>query len=96
MEVTANGKTFSRVDFEISSYEHEIRSLRAEKSHTRRWINEAKRGLQPYDWELADRAAERIASAERSIAHYEGKIAMIDERIARWKLEIAKLKASQA
>ena len=98
MEATANGKVyvFTQADFEIRSYEHEIRSLRAEKSHTRRWINENKRRLQPLDWELPDRAAERIASAERQIAHYEGKIAMIDDRIARWKVEIAKLKASQA
>ena len=98
MEATANGKVFvfTKADFEISSYEREIRSLRAEKSHTRRWINENKRNLQPYSWELPDRAAERIASAERSIAHYEGKIGMLDARIAQWKLEIAKLKASQA
>jgi len=98
MEATANGKTytFSRVDFEISSYEHAIRSLRAEKSHLRRWINEAKRSLQPYSWELADRAAERIAHAERSIAHFEEKYAKIDETIARYKLDIATLKASQA
>ena len=98
MEATANGKVyvFTQADFEISSYEREIRSLRAEKSHLRRWINENKRRLQPLDWELADRAAERIASAERQIAHHEAKYAKLDETIARWKLEIAKLKASKA
>lgn len=107
MEATANGKTytFSRVDFEISSCEHAIRSLRAEKSHLRRWINEAKRNLQPYSWELNEgregfgltyAGAERIASSERQIAHYEEKYAKLDEAIARYKLDIAKLKASQA
>ena len=98
MEATANGKVyvFTQADFEISSYEREIRSLRAEKSHLRRWINEAKRRLQPLDWELADRAAERIGSAERQIAYNEAKYAKLDETIARWKLEIAKLKASKA
>jgi len=95
---TADGKVyvFSKTDFEISSYEREIRSLRAEKSHLRRWINDAKRNLQPYSWELADRAADRIASAERSIARNEEKYAKLDETITRWKLEIAKLKASKA
>jgi len=98
MEATANGKVyvFTQADFEISSYEREIRSLRAEKSHLRRWINDAKRNLQPYSWELPDRAADRIASAERQIAHHEGKYGMLDARIAQWKLEIEKLKASKA
>ena len=98
MEATANGKVyvFTQADFEISSYEREIRSLRAEKSHLRRWINENKSRLQPLDWELPDRAAERIASAERQIAHHEAKYAVLSDRIERWKLEIAKLKASKA
>jgi cell division protein FtsB len=98
MEATANGKVyvFTQADFEIRNYEREIRSLRAEKSHLRRWINEAKRHLQPYSWELADRAADRIASNERQIAYNEEKYAKLDETITRWKLEIEKLKASQA
>ena len=107
MEAKANGKVyvFTQADFEISSYEREIRSLRAEKSHLRRWINEAKSTLQPYAWELADAkagvgaadaGAERIASRERQIAHNEAKYAVLSDRIERWKLEIAKLKASKA
>ena len=107
MEATANGKVyvFTQADFEISSYEREIRSLRAEKSHLRRWINEAKRTLQPYSSELLEgregfgltyAGAERIASRERQIAHNEAKYAKLDETISRWKLEIAKLKASKA
>ena len=100
MEATANGKVyvFTQADFEISSYEREIRSLRAEKSHLRRWINEAKRTLQPYPYELgsADGGAQRIASRERQIAHNEAKYAVLSDRIERWKLEIAKLKASKA
>jgi chromosome segregation ATPase len=87
---------YNPVEAEIRNYEREIRSLRAEKSHLRRWINEAKRHLQPYSWELADRAADRIASNERQIAYNEEKYAKLDETITRWKLEIAKLKASQA
>jgi cell division protein FtsB len=96
---------FNKASYEISSYEREIRSLRAEKSHLRRWINEAKRTLQPYPYELrdaaagvgaADAGAERIAAAERQIAYNEEKYAKLDETITRWKLEIAKLKASQA
>jgi cell division protein FtsB len=101
MEATANGKVyvFSKTDFEISSYEREIRSLRAEKSHLRRWINEAKRTAAWYstsDWADKEYAAERIGARERQIAHHEEKYAKLDELIARWKLEIAKLKASQA
>lgn len=96
---------YDPVEAEIRNYEREIRSLRADKSHLRRWINEAKRSLQPYAWELrdaadgvgaADAGAERIASRERQIAHHEAKYAVLDDRIERWKLEIAKLKASKA
>ena len=89
---------YNPVEAEIRNYEREIRSLRAEKSHLRRWINEAKRTLQPYPYELgsADGGAERIASRERQIAHHEAKYAKLDETITRWKLEIAKLKASKA
>jgi cell division protein FtsB len=96
---------YDPVEGEIRNYEREIRSLRAEKSHLRRWINDAKRSLQPYAWELrdaaagvgaADAGAERIGARERQIAHHEAKYAKLDETITRWKLEIEKLKASKA
>ena len=82
--------------YEIVSFELEIRSLRAQKSHLRRWINKGKGALQPYSWELPDIAAARIASHEKALAHYELKIAKLDDEIAGWKDEIAKLKAGQA
>jgi chromosome segregation ATPase len=91
MDATRRADTL--VQYEIGSYRREIRSLRAEKSHLRRWINEAKRHLQPYSWELADRAADRIASNQRQIDYNEEKYAKLDETIGRWKAEIAKLEA---
>jgi chromosome segregation ATPase len=96
-EVEKSMEAMRRADtllqYEISSYKREIRSLRAEKSHLRRWINNAKRHLQPYSWELADRAAERIASNERQIEYNWEKYIKLDEEIDRWKAEIAKLEA---
>ena len=81
---------------EIFGYELEIRSLRAQKSHTRRWINGAKRMLKPFDWELPEGSAARIASAELSITRNEAQIAKLDAQIAMFQAEIAKLRAAQA
>lgn len=81
---------------EVLGYELEIKSLRGQKSHTRRWVNNAKRMLVKFDWETPEGSAARIASAELSITRNEAQIAKLDERIAMLKLEIAKLKAAQA
>jgi catalase len=88
--------TITFKETEILGYELEIRSLRAQKSHTRRWINGAKRMLVKFDWETPDGSAARISSAELSITRNEEQIAKLDAQIAMFKEEIAKLKSANA
>ena len=88
--------TITFKEAEALGYELEIKSLRGQKSHTRRWINEAKRMLVKFDWETPEGSAARIASAEASITRNEAQIAKLDAQIAMFKEEIAKLRAAQA
>jgi chromosome segregation ATPase len=99
MEATANGKVyvFTKTDFEIRSYEQAIRSLRAEKSHLRRWINDHKRMIESaIGWRDVQVASVQVKASLSSIASNELKISKLDITIERWQAEIAKLKASQA
>ena len=78
-------------EYEISSLGDEIRSLRAQKSHLRRWYNNDTDEMQycgPDSYQfryLARSAAKRLA-----------EISGINERIARWTARIAQLKAEIA
>ena len=85
------GAQIAAAEYEINSLGYEIRSLRAQKSHLRRWYNEQADAMQ-YEGAASDRF-DRLASGA---AEHLKQIAVVNERIARWTERVAQLKAQIA
>ncbi len=92
------GAQIAAAEYEISSLVDEIKSLRAQKSHNRRWINQAKQVIAnsvAFKFNPAE-VAEYVAHQHESIARYEATIAKVEASIARWTERVAQLKAQIA
>ena len=85
------GAQVAAAEYEISSLGYEIRSLRAQKSHLRRWYNEDANEMQYHG-----PASDRFDDLARSAATRLVRIAEVNARIARWTERVAQLKAQIA
>jgi len=93
MENTAQ---INRMEYEISEMADLIKSLRAAKSHRRRWINEAKKQIENVNalYFNDTHAASTIASATESITNNEAAITEINTDVVRWTGRINELLAA--
>lgn len=85
------GAEITAAEYEINSLGYEIRSLRAQKSHLRRWYNEDADEMQYHG-----AASVRYEELARSAATRLARIAEIDATIGRWTERVAQLKAQIA
>ena len=92
------GAQIAAAEYEISSLAHKIKSLRAQKSHNRRYINEAKQVIAnsvAFTFSPA-KVAEYVAYQRDNIVRYEATITKIDASIARWTELVAQLQTQIA